>query len=199
VVAIVHANARAGRDHGSWQPLGLELLLPEAEAQSILESLRERPAAGPDRGLAHRQPACPPGAQSFPRRPTPIEAGLDPVLSFAKGCYVGQEVVAMATYRGRVAWNLVRLEVAGEAPAPGTRIDPERGAKGRVTSSTQIGPAGVLLGWGAQGADRARLARQARRRARGRRARPPYGSLPGAGCAHEDPRRDPRPDVLFER
>src|SRR5436853_117195 len=33
---------------GSWQPLGLELLLPEAEAQSLLESRRERPRPDQD-------------------------------------------------------------------------------------------------------------------------------------------------------
>src|SRR5207302_816663 len=68
---------------------------------------------------------------------TPIEAGLDPQLSFSKGCYVGQEVVAMATYRGRVAWNLVRLQMSGAAPVPGSRVG--TGAKGRVTSATQVG------------------------------------------------------------
>ena len=78
---------------------------------------------------------------------TPIEAGLDPMLSFDKGCYVGQEVVAMATYRGRVAWNLVRLEVEGEAPRPGTAIDASRGPRGKVTSSTQIGSFSPFLGW----------------------------------------------------
>src|SRR5437773_1711964 len=76
---------------------------------------------------------------------TPIEGGLDPLLSFSKGCYVGQEVVAMATYRGRVAWNLVRLEVPGEVPAVGAKLGP--GGKGRVTSATQVGAGALLLGY----------------------------------------------------
>jgi folate-binding protein YgfZ len=131
---------------GSLQPLGLELLLPEEEAQSLLESLRERPR--PDAVEAWRIAlGVPQWGADLDEETTPIEAGLDPMLSFAKGCYVGQEVVAMATYRGRVAWNLVRLEVAGAAPARGTRIDPQRGAKGRVTSSTQVGGVGILLGY----------------------------------------------------
>jgi folate-binding Fe-S cluster repair protein YgfZ len=69
------------------------------------------------------------------------------MISFGKGCYVGQEVVAMATFRGRVAWNLVRLEVEGAAPPPGTKLDASRGTKGRVTSSTQNGPRAILLGY----------------------------------------------------
>ena len=66
---------------------------------------------------------------------TPLEAGLDGQLAFDKGCYVGQEVIAMATFRGRVPWNLVRLEVEGPAPARGAPLDSARGAKGRVTSA----------------------------------------------------------------
>ena len=87
----------------------------------------------------------------------------------------------MATYRGRVAWNLVRLEVEGEAPRPGLRIDPDRGAKGRVTSSTQIGAAGVFLGW----VHKELIVPGSRVKLEdGREATVlglPYGSLPGAG------------------
>ncbi|MGZ6123635.1 MAG: CAF17-like 4Fe-4S cluster assembly/insertion protein YgfZ [Myxococcales bacterium] len=129
---------------GSAQPLGFELLLPEAEAQSLLETLRERPR--PDLAEAWRIAAgVPKWGAELDEETTPIEAGLDPLLSFSKGCYVGQEVVAMATYRGRVAWNLVRLEVAGAAPPPGAKLG--AGGKGRVTSSTQVGGVALLLGY----------------------------------------------------
>jgi len=168
---------------GSPQPLGFEMLLPEAEAQSLLETLRERPR--PDQIEAWRiAVGVPAWGAELTEETTPIEAGLDPMLSFSKGCYVGQEVVAMATYRGRVAWNLVRLEVEGEAPKVGTLIAPARGAKGRVTSSTQIGPAGVFLGW----VHKELIVPGSRVKLEdGREATVlglPYGSLPGAGvCA----------------
>ena len=35
-----------------------------------------------------------------------LEAGLDDAISFNKGCYTGQEAVAMATYRGHVSKKL---------------------------------------------------------------------------------------------
>jgi folate-binding protein YgfZ len=168
---------------GSWQPLGLELLLPEPEAQSLLETLRERPR--PDQIEAWRIAlGVPAWGAELSEETTPIEAGLDRVLSFTKGCYVGQEVVAMATYRGRVAWNLVRLEVAGAAPAPGSKIDPQRGGRGRVTSSTQVGGAGIFLGTVHKEliAPGSRVALEDGRSAVVLGL--PYGSLPGAGvCA----------------
>ena len=125
-------------------PLGLELLLPEARALELLAAVPERAAGVEAWRVALGVPRF--GAD-LDEETTPIEAGLDRMISFGKGCYVGQEVVAMATYRGRVAWNLVRLEVAGAAPAIGSKIEPARGGKGRVTSAVQLGDISVLLGY----------------------------------------------------
>ena len=166
---------------GGVQPLGFELLLPEAEAQSLLETLRDRPR--PDLMEAWRiATGVPRWGAELDENTTPIEAGLDPLLSFSKGCYVGQEVVAMATYRGRVAWNLVRLQVEGEAPAPGTRLG--GGGKGTVTSATQIGSVAVMLGYVHK---ELIVPGSAVPLEDGRTAKVlglPYGSLPGAGvCA----------------
>jgi folate-binding protein YgfZ len=166
---------------GAMEPLGLELLLPESEAQALLDTLRERPR--PDQSEAWRVAiGVPRWGAELGEETTPIEAGIDRMLSFAKGCYVGQEVVAMATYRGRVAWNLVRLEVEGAAPAPGTALG--EGGKGRVTSATQVGANALLLGYVQKGlivpGSSVKLADGRTTRVLGL----PYGSLPGAGvCA----------------
>jgi folate-binding protein YgfZ len=177
------APSRAVPEHivGSVQPLGFELLLPEAEAQSLLETLRERPR--PDLAEAWRIAAgIPKWGVDLDEETTPIEGGLDPLLSFSKGCYVGQEVVAMATYRGRVAWNLVRLAVEGEAPRIGAKLG--TGGKGRVTSAIQVGASALLLGYVHK---ELIVPGSAVPLEDGRTARVlglPYGSLPGAGvCA----------------
>lgn len=66
----------------------------------------------------------------------PIEAGLWHALSFEKGCYIGQEVVARIKWRGRVNWHLVGI-LAEEGKIP-EKDDPVYcGGKkiGRITSA----------------------------------------------------------------
>ena len=65
------------------------------------------------------------------------EVGLDEALSFTKGCYVGQEIIARIHWRGHVAKRLAGLlpEGAG-ALEPGAKVWTADGAReaGRVTS-----------------------------------------------------------------
>jgi len=44
-------------------------------------------------------------------------------ISFSKGCYTGQEVVARVHYLGAVKRHMVPAHLPGTPPAPGTRID----------------------------------------------------------------------------
>jgi len=130
---------------GAATPLGFELLLDAPLAGELLAALPERP--DPQALELHRLAlGVPRWSVDFDADSTPLEAGLDAQIAFDKGCYVGQEVIAMATYRGRVPWNLVRLEVAGPAPAAGTPLDVARGGKGKVTSSAAAGDRALLLG-----------------------------------------------------
>lgn len=43
-------------------------------------------------------------------------------ISFTKGCYTGQEIVARAHYRGAVKRRMFRFRAACAPPAPGTRV-----------------------------------------------------------------------------
>jgi folate-binding protein YgfZ len=43
-------------------------------------------------------------------------------ISFTKGCYTGQEIIARAHYRGAVKRRMLRFTGPGPAPAPGTRL-----------------------------------------------------------------------------
>ena len=43
-------------------------------------------------------------------------------VDFAKGCYVGQEVVSRMKHRGEARKRVVRVRLDGAAPAPGTPV-----------------------------------------------------------------------------
>ncbi len=73
--------------------------------------------------------------QDMDDKTIPLEAGLKPFISYDKGCYVGQEVVARATFRGHVNRQLRRLAFEGAAPpAPGAVLRAGDKEVGRVTS-----------------------------------------------------------------
>jgi aminomethyltransferase len=80
-------------------------------------------------------------------RTIPLEAGLQRALHYQKGCYIGQEVIARATFRGHVNRNLVGLHFgAGAPPAPRTELFAGDRRVGWVTSvvqSPRFGPIGL--------------------------------------------------------
>lgn len=66
-----------------------------------------------------------------------LEVAPDGAISFTKGCYVGQEVVARGTYRGHVRRRLMGLRIDGDAPpAHADPVNREEAEVGRVTSAT---------------------------------------------------------------
>jgi folate-binding protein YgfZ len=65
-----------------------------------------------------------------------LEAGFDDAVSFTKGCYTGQEAVAMATYRGHVSKKLSGLAVSGDiVPDHGDAVEKDGKEIGTITSS----------------------------------------------------------------
>jgi folate-binding protein YgfZ len=81
----------------------------------------------------------------------PLEAGLADAISFTKGCYTGQEVIARVSARGHVNWRLVGLTIEdGPPPAPGTVLSGSgRDEAARVTSSCASAAMGgsIALGY----------------------------------------------------
>jgi folate-binding protein YgfZ len=72
----------------------------------------------------------------------PFEANLDAAISYTKGCYIGQEVVARAHARGHANKRLVGIRLAGAGPADaGAPVAAAaRAAAGTITSSV-VSPA----------------------------------------------------------
>jgi folate-binding protein YgfZ len=66
----------------------------------------------------------------------PQEAGLVAALNFVKGCYLGQEAVAMLTYRGQLRRHLCWVDVLAGDPQPGDTLTTADGRRaGRMGSA----------------------------------------------------------------
>jgi folate-binding protein YgfZ len=80
---------------------------------------------------------------------------VDRAISFTKGCYTGQEVVARMQSRGRVGHLLVGVALDGDAPAaPGAAIAAGDARIGELTSVARSPSAGTIaLGFVRRGFD----------------------------------------------
>lgn len=75
-----------------------------------------------------------------------LELGLTDAVSFNKGCYKGQEAVAMATYRGHVSKKLSGLVLRSELiPSSGDVVQSDGKEIGHVTSSTVSSTTGKVI------------------------------------------------------
>jgi aminomethyltransferase len=79
----------------------------------------------------------------------PLEANLEKAIHYQKGCYIGQEVIARATYRGQMNKKLVGLLLGEAAPTPGAELKLADKRVGRLTSIVRGQRAGqnVALGY----------------------------------------------------
>jgi len=83
------------------------------------------------------------GSESFPQ-----ESGEEGAVSYTKGCYLGQEVVARIHYRGGVQRLPRGLRLLDRLPEPGTPLLHEGRVAGRATSvarSPRFGAIGLAL------------------------------------------------------
>lgn len=64
----------------------------------------------------------------------PLEANLERAVSYHKGCYIGQEVIARATYRGQMNKRLVGVTLGESAPVAKTELQLNGKKVGWLTS-----------------------------------------------------------------
>lgn len=74
------------------------------------------------------------GIDMEPEATIPLEANLERGISYNKGCYIGQEVIARATFRGHVNKKLMGLKFDAALPAQGSELRKNGKVVGRVTS-----------------------------------------------------------------
>jgi folate-binding protein YgfZ len=130
------------------------LWVPATQAGDLAARLLGHPAVRPVGSEALEilrvEAGIPRFGRDFGRENFPQETGAGEAVSFTKGCYLGQEVVARIHYRGGVQRALKGLIfAAGKGPRPGTRLfhdGREVGAATTVVESIALGrPAGLAI------------------------------------------------------
>jgi aminomethyltransferase len=66
----------------------------------------------------------------------PLEVGLWDAVSFTKGCYIGQEIIARMDSRGKLAKRLTGIRLSGPVTAPASLTQAD-GELGRLTSAAE--------------------------------------------------------------
>jgi len=128
---------------------GVDLLLPVDALLPVFERLLEdgaTPAGFAALEVLRIERGTPRFGADMDEKTIPLEANLQRALHYQKGCYIGQEVIARATFRGHVNRHLVGLRFEGELPAPRTELFSGERRVGWVTSavrSPRFGPIGL--------------------------------------------------------
>jgi aminomethyltransferase len=89
--------------------------------------------------------------QDIRDRDLPQETEQSRALNFAKGCYIGQEIVERIRSRGNVHRKFTGFLVEGSLPLPGATIEIEGKAVGEITTVASLplsdGERRVALGY----------------------------------------------------
>lgn len=137
-------------------PGGVELLAPRAVLAPLYERLREK---GQAHGLApigfealevlRVEAGVPRYGQDMEDKTIPLEANLERALHYNKGCYIGQEVIARATFRGHMNRKLMGLLLGDQRPSPGAELKSGDRKVGWITSVVRSPEKGqhVALGY----------------------------------------------------
>jgi folate-binding protein YgfZ len=133
---------------------GFLLLVSAAEAESIEKKLAERGARsiGVETYEALRiEAGIPEIGRELTESYNPLEAGLTQYISFTKGCYIGQEVIARLDTYDKVQRHLIGVELASLTERGGSEElevrDPEEGKKiGGMTSAAYSPALGRTVG-----------------------------------------------------
>lgn len=118
---------------------GADLIVAREHAAAVwdrLVSVGAKPIGWDALELARTEAGVPRLGVEMNEDTIPLETGLTPVsISFTKGCYPGQEIIARIDARGAPAKRLVGFSVEGALPAPGATIRQGDRDVGTVTTA----------------------------------------------------------------
>lgn len=129
---------------------GFILIVPMAALSTIKMRLLAQEGAVEGDAVRYERLRIEAGLAGAPRELSeeyiPLEAGLWDSVSFHKGCYIGQEIIARMESRQRLAKTLVKLHLT-TLPALGSTISLDDRAIGTITSATETEQGSIALGF----------------------------------------------------
>lgn len=133
---VAFASRRAGAGSVEW-------LVPIAGWTGALAALKEAAAVERDAtaaALERLRQGVPAVPVDIGARDLPAEGGLDEIaISYTKGCYLGQEVMARLKNLGQVRRQLHLVRGKGAPPAPGTALHQGERKVGELRSAVVDG------------------------------------------------------------
>lgn len=114
---------------------GIDVVVQRASVADVLTALGDVPrASDATLEVLRVENAVPLFGVDMTEVTIPLEANLDHAIHYKKGCYIGQEVIARATYRGQMNKKLVKLELGEQSPPYKTELKVGDRKVGWVTS-----------------------------------------------------------------
>src|SRR5205807_3207750 len=118
---------------------GYDIIIPNDEAQAVWQGflLKGVTPVGQDAlEILRLEAGYPRYGVDVDENTIILEAGYKDAISFTKGCYLGQEVVARATHIGRVNKNLVQFQTESDyVPVPKSKFQATGREAGFITSA----------------------------------------------------------------
>ena len=128
---------------GALTPDGVRAIAPGAAVGELRARLALPELAEPIAEVLRIDAAIPALGRDVSVRNFPQEARLERAVSFKKGCYVGQEIVARIASRGAVNRVLVKLRTEARVE-PGSEVSLDGAAIGQVTSAAESAATGAI-------------------------------------------------------
>lgn len=102
---------------------GVDVLVPRERAGELLALVADVPRLSRETlDVLRVEAGVPEFGVDMTESTIPLEANLHRAIHLQKGCYIGQEVIARATYRGQMNKKLMGLLLGEATPAAGTEL-----------------------------------------------------------------------------
>ncbi len=114
---------------------GVDVLIKRAELPKVLEALAAvQKLSASTLEVLRVEAGVPLFGTDMTETTIPLEANLEKSIHYNKGCYIGQEVIARATYRGQMNKKLMGVMLGQHELQKGAELLKEGKRVGRVTS-----------------------------------------------------------------